>query len=89
MQNSDTAPPDTQDRPARGRERSLLDMPHLRDDTAMPMYQQLERQLTALIEDGSIAPGTTLPAERQLAERLEQEAARAEARAEATDPKED
>lgn len=70
MENSDSAPPDTEDRPSRGRGRSLLDMLHLRDDTAMPMYQQLERQLTALIEDGSIAPGTTLPAERQLAERL-------------------
>jgi GntR family transcriptional regulator len=49
---------------------SLLKLLRLRDDTAMPMYQQLERQLTALIEDGSIAPGTTLPAERQLAEKL-------------------
>jgi GntR family transcriptional regulator len=49
---------------------SLLDALHLRDDTAKPLYQQLEQQLTALIENGSIAPGTTLPAERQLAERL-------------------
>jgi GntR family transcriptional regulator len=50
--------------------RSLLDTLHLRDDTAMPLYQQLEQQLITLIEDGSLAPGTTLPAERQLAERL-------------------
>jgi GntR family transcriptional regulator len=49
---------------------SLLDTLHLRDDTAMPLYQQLERQLMMLIENGSLAPGTTLPAERQLAERL-------------------
>ncbi|MPZ56772.1 MAG: UTRA domain-containing protein [Rhizobiales bacterium] len=34
------------------------------------MYQQLEQQLTVLIENGSIAVGTTLPAERQLAEKL-------------------
>jgi GntR family transcriptional regulator len=57
MEEQDTAP-------------SILDMLHLRDDTAMPMYQQLEQQLTVLIENGSIAAGTTLPAERQLAERL-------------------
>lgn len=49
---------------------SLLDTLTLRDDTAQPLYLQLERQLTALIENGSIAPGTTLPAERQLAEKL-------------------
>ena len=42
----------------------------LRDDTAMPMYLQLERQLTALIQDGTLPPGTTLPAERQLASDL-------------------
>ena len=36
----------------------------------MPLYRQLERQLTELIENGSLAPGTTLPAERQLAEKL-------------------
>jgi GntR family transcriptional regulator len=49
---------------------SLFDSLRLRDDTAEPLYQQLEQQLKALIENGSIAPGTTLPAERQLAERL-------------------
>jgi GntR family transcriptional regulator len=36
----------------------------------MPIYQQLEEQLTALIQDGRIRAGTTLPAERQLAETL-------------------
>jgi GntR family transcriptional regulator len=36
----------------------------------MPLYRQLEEQLTRLIENGSLAPGTTLPAERQLAEKL-------------------
>jgi GntR family transcriptional regulator len=42
----------------------------LRSDTAKPLYQQLEDQLTRLIGDGTLPPGTTLPAERQLAERL-------------------
>ena len=46
---------------------SLLDSLRLRDDTALPLYRQLEQQLTTLIENGSLAPGTTLPAERQLA----------------------
>lgn len=36
----------------------------------MPMYQQLEEQLNGLIETGALPPGTTLPAERQLAESL-------------------
>lgn len=45
----------------------LLD---LRSDTAKPLYQQLEDQLTRLIGEGVLPPGTTLPAERQLAERL-------------------
>jgi len=42
----------------------------LRDDTAMPLYQQLERQLNALIGDGTLEPGSVLPAERHLAESL-------------------
>src|SRR5690349_7921780 len=42
----------------------------LRNDTAQPLYQQLEDQLTRLIGEGTLPPGTTLPAERQLAERL-------------------
>jgi len=33
----------------------------------MPLYQQLEQQLEALIEDGTLGVGTVLPAERQLA----------------------
>ena len=43
---------------------------HLRDDTAMPLYQQLEEQIQALVESGDLPPGTVLPAERQLAESL-------------------
>lgn len=43
---------------------------HLRDDTAKPLYQQLEEQLLALIGNGTLPAGTTLPAERQLAESL-------------------
>jgi GntR family transcriptional regulator len=43
---------------------------HIREDTAQPIYQQLEAQLTALIQDGRIGAGATLPAERQLAESL-------------------
>ncbi|KQK32147.1 GntR family transcriptional regulator [Bosea thiooxidans] len=42
----------------------------MRNDTAQPLYQQLEDQLTRLIGEGTLPPGTTLPAERQLAERL-------------------
>lgn len=42
----------------------------LREDTAQPLYQQLEDQLTALIASGTLAVGTTLPAERQLAKDL-------------------
>ena len=36
----------------------------------MPMYQQLEDQLTVQIESGALPVGTVLPAERQLAESL-------------------
>ena len=36
----------------------------------MPLYQQLEDQLRALIENGTLPVGTVLPAERQLAESL-------------------
>lgn len=43
---------------------------NLRDDTAMPLYQQLEQQLERLIENGTLGPGTTLPAERQMAQSL-------------------
>jgi GntR family transcriptional regulator len=49
---------------------SLLTMLHLRDDTAMPMYQQLEDQLSAHIEDGTLPVGAVLPSERQLADSL-------------------
>lgn len=47
------------------------DLLELRNDTAKPLYQQLEDQLVALIGDGTLSAGTTLPAERQLAERLD------------------
>ena len=46
------------------------DLLELRDDTAQPLYQQLEEQLARLIGEGTLPPGTTLPAERQLADRL-------------------
>ncbi|WP_342586986.1 GntR family transcriptional regulator [Mongoliimonas terrestris] len=49
---------------------SLYRMIRLREDTALPIYQQLERQIASLIADGSLAPGLTLPAERQLAQHL-------------------
>ncbi len=49
---------------------SFQDRLDLRDDTAKPLYQQLEEQLVGLIRDATLPPGTTLPAERQLAERL-------------------
>lgn len=50
--------------------RSVMSLLHLRDDTAMPLYQQLEEQLRALIVAGTLPVGTVLPAERQLAESL-------------------
>ncbi len=48
----------------------VLGLLRIREDTAMPIYQQLETQLITLIQDGRIGAGTTLPAERQLAEGL-------------------
>jgi GntR family transcriptional regulator len=48
----------------------LKNLLRLRGDTAMPMYQQLEQQLEALIKDGTLAAGSVLPAERQLAESM-------------------
>lgn len=49
---------------------SLYRLIRVRDDTALPIYQQLERQIASLIVDGSLPPGITLPAERQLAQHL-------------------
>jgi GntR family transcriptional regulator len=49
---------------------SFPELLQLRDDTAMPLYQQIEQQLEALIHDGTLPAGTVLPAERQLAESL-------------------
>lgn len=59
--------------PAFDLERSppLQDLLYMRADTAQPLYQQLEEQLTALIVNGTLAVGTTLPAERQLAKDLD------------------
>ena len=53
-----------------GPKASLAAMLALRDDTAMPLYEQLERQLQALILDGRLPLGSVLPAERQLANSL-------------------
>jgi GntR family transcriptional regulator len=49
---------------------SLMSLVRLRDDTAMPLYQQIEEQLHALILAGSLPAGVALPAERQLADNL-------------------
>lgn len=48
----------------------LASLIHLSGETAQPIYQQLEEQLLRLIENGTLSAGTTLPAERQLANRL-------------------
>lgn len=53
-----------------GAEHSLYSLLRLRKDTAMPLYQQIEEQIAALIANGRIEIGATLPAERQLAEAL-------------------
>lgn len=42
----------------------------LRDDTALPLYQQIEDQIAALIAEGTLVNGATLPAERHLAANL-------------------
>ncbi|WP_040577711.1 GntR family transcriptional regulator [Methylopila sp. M107] len=36
----------------------------------MPAYRQIEEQISGLIEDGTLPPGATLPAARQLAKEL-------------------
>ncbi len=48
----------------------VASMLRLREDSAQPMYQQLQEQMVALIRQGRIAAGETLPAERHLAESL-------------------
>ncbi|MGU3468728.1 GntR family transcriptional regulator [Methylobacterium sp. C33D] len=49
---------------------SVLSLVRLRDDTAKPLYRQIEEQLRDLIVSGSLPPGVILPAERQLADSL-------------------
>ncbi|WP_315831178.1 GntR family transcriptional regulator [Bradyrhizobium prioriisuperbiae] len=49
---------------------SLIDGLKLREDTAMPLYRQLEEQLVSMIKQGRLAPGATMPAERHLAAEL-------------------
>ena len=49
---------------------SLMSLLRLRDDTAMPLYQQLEEQIHDLIQSGDLPAGAVLPAERQLADNL-------------------
>ena len=48
----------------------LTSLIRFRDDTAEPLYSQIERQLRALIDEGRLARGATLPAERLMAETL-------------------
>lgn len=52
------------------RRTSIAGLIAFRQDTAEPLYSQLERQLRALLGEGRIGPGTTLPAERVMAELL-------------------
>ena len=64
---------DAKQPPSTGAERPppLQDLLYLSADTAQPIYQQLEEQLTALIIRGTLPVGMTLPAERQLAKDLD------------------
>jgi len=48
----------------------LADRLVLRADTAMPIYLQLEEQMAAMIQGGTLSPGITMPAERQLSASL-------------------
>ncbi|MCK0197153.1 GntR family transcriptional regulator [Ancylobacter sp. 6x-1] len=48
----------------------LVDRLNVRADTAMPIYLQLEEQVAAMIADGTLGAGDTLPAERHLASAL-------------------
>ena len=44
----------------------LIDSLFVHTDTAMPIYRQLEEQVAAMIADGTLPVGFTMPAERQL-----------------------
>ena len=46
------------------------DFPHLTLIRPKRMYEQIAEQIEALIRAGSFAPGTRLPAEREIAERI-------------------
>ncbi len=48
----------------------LATLLRVRDDTAEPIYRQLAGQIEKLIATGAIPGGTTLPAERDLADKL-------------------
>jgi GntR family transcriptional regulator len=56
--------------PLPGERPPLPSLLRLRDDTAMPLYLQIEEQLVARVTDGTLPAGSVLPAERQLAETL-------------------
>lgn len=60
----------TDERPDANHPPALHTLLRLDRQTAMPLYQQLEAQIARLVEQGQIATGATLPAERQLAEQL-------------------
>ncbi|KQP02722.1 GntR family transcriptional regulator [Methylobacterium sp. Leaf93] len=49
------------------RTQSVFASLRIQNDTALPMYRQLEHQFRAMITDGLLAAGATLPAERKLA----------------------
>lgn len=49
---------------------SLAELIEFSADTAEPLYSQLERQLRSFIDEGRIKRGSTLPAERLMAEML-------------------
>lgn len=61
---------DEDDGPADRAMPSLAGLLRLSRDTAMPAYRQIEEQVAALITDGRLRPGHTLPAERQLAQAM-------------------
>ena len=65
MKHPNSGPPWTEAQPI-----ELKTLLRIRNDTAMPLHQQLERQIIELVKSGRLPPGATLPAERYLAETL-------------------